>query len=377
MKGGLIMKIFKRLIVTLFFLSIPLAFNFGHGAEPIYIGLMAPMSGDYAEYGMFFREGIVLATEELNKAGGIRGSLFEMVVGDSRADPKEAVLVAQKFVANPKILAVIGDFTSSCAMSAAPVYESAKIVQFSPTSSHPDFTKLGKFMFRNTPTQEYEAPFLATWAVKELGKKRVATIYIKNDWGLSTNKYFVETAKSLGAEVVATEAFLPGEKDFMAILTKIKKADPELLYIGAMYAETALITTQMKKMHFRPIMMGCTAIYSPKLLELAGDAVEGILANALFFPEFDRPEVRKFHEAFVDKYKKEPTSFAAIAYDAMNVLANAIKIAGFDKEKVREAMAATKDFPGATGAATFVGGDVVKVYGKIMVKDGKWVVYKP
>lgn len=365
-------------MMAIFLLAIPLHLGpLGYGAEPIYIGLMAPMTGDYAEYGMFFREGIGLAAEDINRAGGLHGRPIEIVVGDSRADPKEAVLVAQKFVVNPKIVAVIGDFTSSCAMAAAPVYEEAKMVEFSPTSSHPDFTKKGKFMFRNTPTQEYEAPFLARWAVKDLGKKRVATIYIKNDWGLSTNKYFVETAKSLGAEVLAQEAFLPGEKDFTAILTKIKKENPELLYIGAMYAETALITTQMKKMRFHPVMMGCTAVYSPKLLELAGNAVEGLLANALFFPEFDRPEVKKFHKAFVEKYKKEPTSFTAIAYDAMYVLANAINIAGTDREKIRDALAATKNFPGATGAATFVGGDVVKEYGKIMVKGGKWVEYKP
>lgn len=374
------MKKIKTIIISMFilFLAIPLPLGSkGYGAEPIYIGLMAPMTGDYAEYGMFFKEGIGLAAEEINKAGGIHGRPIEITVGDSKADPKEAVLVAQKFVANSKILAAIGDFTSSCAMAAAPIYEEAKMVEFSPTSSHPDFSKKGKFMFRNTPTQEYEAPFLARWAVKDLGKKRVATIYIKNDWGLSTNKYFVETAKSLGAEVLTQEAFLPGEKDYAAILTKIKNENPELLYIGAMYAETALIATQMKKMRFQPVMMGCTAIYSPKLLELAGDAVEGLLANALFFPEFDRPEVKKFHKGFVEKYKKEPNSFAAIAYDAMNVLANAIKIAGPDREKIRDALAATKNFPGATGAATFVGGDVVKEYGKIWVKNGKWAVYKP
>ena len=347
------------------------------GQEPVYVGLMAPMTGDYAEYGMFFKEGMGLAIDEINKAGGIRGRTVEMVVGDSRADPKEAVLVAQKFTSNPKIIAVIGDFTSSCAMAAAPVYESAKVIQISPSSSHPEFTKLGKFMFRNTPTQEFEAPFLARWAVKDLGKKRVATIYIKNDWGISTNKYFVETAKSLGATVVAEEAFLPADKDFTAILTKIKNQNPELLYLGAMYAETALITTQMKKMHFAPIMMGCTAIFSPKLIELAGDAVEGILANALFFPGFDRPEVKKFSTAFKEKYNKEPNNFAALAYDSMNILANAMKVAGFDKEKMRDVIASTKNFPGATGAASFVGGDVVKEYGKIMVKGGKWVVYKP
>ncbi len=374
------MKEFKffTIILSLFFLLISLPLHsITYGAEPIYVGLMAPMTGDYAEYGMFFKQGMEVAIDEVNKAGGIKGRTIEIAVGDSRADPKEAALVAQKFVADPKIIAVIGDFTSSCAMAAAPVYESAKMVQISPSSSHPDFTKLGKFMFRNTPTQEYEGPFLARWAVKDLGKKRLATIYIKNDWGIATNKYFVETAKSLGAEVIDQEAFLPGEKDYTAILTKIKNENPELLYIGAMYSETALITTQMKKMHFQPTMMGCTAIFSPKLIELAGDAVEGILANALFFPEFDRPEVKKFSKAFVEKYKKEPNNFAALAYDSINILINAMKVADLDRAKMRDVIASTKNFPGATGTATFVGGDVVKEYGKIMVKNGKWVVYKP
>jgi branched-chain amino acid transport system substrate-binding protein len=374
------MKRSERLLIAIFFtiLTIPfLIHSQGYGADPIYVGLMAPMTGDYAEYGTFFKQGMEVAIDAVNKAGGVKGRMVEIVVGDSRADPKEAALVAQKFVANPKIIAAVGDFTSSCAMAAAPIYESAQMVQISPSSSHPEFTKLGKFMFRNTPTQEYEAPFLARWAVKDLGKKKVATIYIKNDWGMSTNKFFVETAKSLGGDVLAQEAFLPNEKDYAAILTKIKNTNPEMLYLGSMYSETALISQQMKKMRFQPIMMGCTAIFSPKLIELAGDAVEGILANALFFPGFDRPEVKNFDKAFIEKHQKEPNNFAALAYDSMNILIHAMKNADLDRVKMRDVIASLKNFPGATGAATFVGGDVVKEYGKIMVKGGKWVAYKP
>jgi len=365
------------IFISLLFLVAPFQMGESFGADPLFIGLMAPMTGDYAEYGMFFKQGMEVATDAVNKSGGIKGRPIEIVVGDSKADPKEAALVAQKFVANPKIIAAIGDFTSSCAMAAAPIYEEAKMVQISPSSSHPDFTKKGKFMFRNTPTQEYEAPFLARWAVKDMGKKKVATIYIKNDWGISTNKYFVETAKSLGAEVLAQEEFLPADKDYTAILTKVKSTNPELLYLGSMYSETALITQQMQKMRFKPVMMGCTAIFSPKLIELAGPAVEGILANALYFPEFDRPEVKEFTKAFIEKNKKEPNNFAALAYDSMNILIHAMKAADLDKAKMRDTIASLKNFPGATGAATFVGGDVVKEYGKIMVKNGKWAPYRP
>jgi branched-chain amino acid transport system substrate-binding protein len=124
-------------------------------------------------------------------------------------------------------------------------------------------------------------------------------------------------------------------------------------------------------------MMGCGSIYSPKLIELAGDAVEGIMANALFFPGFDRPEVKKFYKAFVEKYKKDPNTFAAAAYDCMNILAYSLKTGGVDRQKIRDTMVAIKNFPGVTGSTTFVGGDVVKEYGKIWVKNGKWIEYKP
>jgi branched-chain amino acid transport system substrate-binding protein len=97
----------------------------------------------------------------------------------------------------------------------------------------------------------------------------------------------------------------------------------------------------------------------------------------LFFPEFDRPEVKKFHKGFVEKYKKEPNNFAALAYDCMNILTYAMKTGGLDRQKIRDAMATVKNFPAVTGATTFVGGDVVKEYGKITVKNGKWVAYKP
>ncbi|MCG6535225.1 MAG: ABC transporter substrate-binding protein, partial [Syntrophales bacterium LBB04] len=150
-------------------------------------------------------------------------------------------------------------------MAAAPVYEQAKMVQISPTCSHQDWTKKGEFMFRVVATQGYEGPYNARWAVKDLGKKKLATIYINNDWGVDANKYFVQEAKKLGAGILAEEAFVPGEKDFNAIICKLKRLSPELVYLPTFYADAAAILTQAKRARFTPVVMANSSLFSQSL----------------------------------------------------------------------------------------------------------------
>ncbi len=205
-------------------------------ADSVKIGLSAPLTGDWAEYGADFKRAVTMVFDKVNKEGGIKGKQIVLEVADSRGDPKESVLIAGKFAADPEVIAEIGDFSSSCSMAAAPVYEQAKMVQISPTASHQDWTKKGEYMFRVVATQGYEGPYNARWAVKDLKKKKIATVYINNDWGVDANKYFTAEAKQLGAAIVAEEAFTPGEKDFNAIISKLKRLKPDLLYMPTFYA---------------------------------------------------------------------------------------------------------------------------------------------
>jgi branched-chain amino acid transport system substrate-binding protein len=151
------------------------------------IGLSAPLTGDWAEYGNDFKRSVTLVIDKVNQEGGINGKKLELAIADNRGDAKESVLIAEKFVADPAIIAQIGDFSSSSTIAAAPVYEQAKMVQISPTVSHQDWTKKGEFMFRVVATQGYEGPYNARWAVNDLKKKEIATIYINNDWGVDAN----------------------------------------------------------------------------------------------------------------------------------------------------------------------------------------------
>ena len=349
-------------------------------AKTVKIGLSAPLTGDWAEYGNDFKRSVSMVLDAVNAAGGINGQQIELEVLDSRGDPKESVLIAEKLVADPDVIAEIGDFSSSSCMAAAPVYEKANMTQLSPTASHMDFTKKGNNMFRVVATQGFEGPFNARWAVNELGKKKLATIYINNDWGVDANKYFVQEAEKLGAELVAQEAFTPGEKDFNAILSKLKRLEPELIYLPTFYADAAAILTQAKRMRFEPIVMANSSLFNVKTIELGGKAVEGIIIPANYFSTDPRPAAKEFTEKYEKLYGAIPNQFAALAYDAANLMVAALTKCGFDdRAAVAKALESLEGFQGATGPVSYAPGDhdPVKDLVKITIKDGEWVLYQP
>jgi branched-chain amino acid transport system substrate-binding protein len=347
--------------------------------EVVKIGLSAPLTGDWAEYGNDFKRSVTMVIDRVNRMGGIHGKRVEIMISDSRGDPKESVLIAEKFVADPDIIAEIGDFSSSSCMAAAPIYEKADMTQLSPTSSHMDFTKKGQNMFRVVATQGYEGPYNARWAVKDLGKRKLATIYINNDWGVDANKYFTQEARKLGAEIVAEEAFVPGEKDFTAILTKLKGLKPELIYLPTFYADAAAILNQAKRMRFQPVVMANSSLFSQKTIELGGDAVEGIIIPANYFSADPRPAAQEFTREYQAHYGAVPNQFAALAYDAANLMVAALhKVGVEDRSQVKYGLESLRGFQGATGSISYANGhDPEKELVRITIKNGEWVLYQP
>ena len=342
----------------------------------VYIGVSAPLTGDNAEYGSYFKTAVLLAQQQINARGGIKGRKLQVMIEDSKADPKEAILIAQKFVSDPKVLGVVGDFNSSASMAAAEIYNDGGLVQISPTASHPDFTKKGEYIFRAGTTQSTEASFLARWAIQGLGHKRIATIYINNDWGLVANRVFVDTAKQLGVNIASQEAFLPGDKDFTASLTKIKESKPDLVFLATQWADAAVIATQMKKLDLKAELMGPGSLSTENLIKNAGDAVEGIRANAIYFAADTRPISAKYTKDYTAAYGKTPHDHTALSYDAVMLLANAMERGGFDRKAVRDALASTS-YEGVTGKFKFdADRNPVKDFVKIQVIGGKWALAK-
>lgn len=341
--------------------------------EEIYIGVSAPLTGDNAEYGEYFRTSVLLAQELINSEGGIRGAQLKLVIEDSRAEPKEAVLVAQRFVSDSRILAVVGDFSSSASMAAAEIYNPSGLVQISPTASHPEFTKIGEYIFRSGTTQAQEAPFLAEWVVKDLGMKKVATIYLNNDWGLVANSNFVRRAKELGATVTNEESFIPGDKDFTAIITKMKQNQPELIFLGTMWTDGGLFATQMQKLGLKADLISHGGLTTEKLVEMAGKAVDGLRVSSFYFQEDPNPIVVDFTKRYQERYNKLPHTHCVLAYDALMLLANAIEQAGFDRAAIRDALAATDGYEGVSGDFNFdENGDPVKSFLKLRLQNDQW-----
>jgi len=322
--------------------------------EPIYLGVSGPLTGPNAQYGAQWKQGFDLALDEINGDGGIKGRPLAYVFEDTQSDPRQSVAVAQKFVADPKIVAELGDFASPASMAASPIYQKAKLVQFGFTNSHPDFTKGGDYMWSNSVSQADEQPLSAAYAVKRLGLKRIAVLHLNTDWGRTSKEIFNKAAKEMGAEIVATEGYLPDEKDFRSTLVRVRDAKPDGLMLISYYSDAALIARQVKQAGLKLPIVAASSVYSPKLIELGGDAVEGMYTASRYFPGDSRPLVREFVARFKAKYNKEPDAFNAYAYDTMILMAQVMRESGTDRKAIHDGLAKVKDVPSVIfGKATF------------------------
>jgi len=351
----------------------------GPDGEPITIGVSGPLTGQNARYGEQWKKGFDLALEEINGKGGINGRPLQYVFEDTQSDPKQSVVVAQKFVADPNIIVQLGDFSSSASMAASPIYQRAGLVQFGFTNSHPDFTKGGDFMWSNSTTQGQLSPALADFAVEDVGLKKLAVLSINNDWGKATTELFNQRVKDLGAEVVATEAYLAEEKDFKSALTRIREASPDGIILISYQADGALIAQQLESVGIDLPVVGASSLQSPDFLKLGGEAVDGVLIRAQFLPDDARPEVKSVVDKYKAAYNETPDFFAMHAYDTMNLIAKAIEIGGPTREGVKAALPQLKDVPSVIYGQVTFNPETRRVenpsFVNLVVKDGQFIAW--
>ncbi len=343
---------------------------------PVFVGVSGPLTGPNAQYGAQWKASFDLAIAEIKAAGGPAITyLFE----DSQSDPRQSVAIAQKFVNDPRIVMEIGDFSSTASMAASPIYQRGRLVQFGMTNSHPDFTKGGDYMWSSSISQAEEQPNLAAYAIDGLGLKKLAVLHLNTDWGTTSRTLFVQAAKDKGAEIVATEGFLPGERDFRSTLVRIRDAGPTGIILEAYYADAAVIARQVRELGLKQPIAAVGSVYSPKLIELGGDAVNGIYTQANFFPDDPRPEVQTFVQAFTAKFGRQPDGFNATAYDTMNLFAALVQQFGATREGIHTGLAKIRDVPSVVyGRMTFdpatrrVSG---ARYERLVVKDGRFTLW--
>jgi len=345
--------------------------------EPIKIGVAAPITDKWAEYGKGFEVATQMAADKINGAGGINGRMIELVVMDSKGDPKEATDIARRFTEDEDIIAVVGDFSSTCCMATAPIYTEAKMVQLSPTASHPDYAGMSEYMFGVMGRQDAEGPFVAKYlANKYLGSEKLAVLYLNNDWGVAAHTNILKGAEEIGLEVVALENFVDGEKDFTATLTKIRQTNPDTLCLVMFYNEVSIISKQIAQMGWDVQVCALGPGTSEQIIELGGEDVEGLATSTPFYVTEEDPVAWEFKTEFESKAGFTLNVHSACAYDALTMVAKAIENLGdnVNREDVAAQLSGMKDFVGITGPIVFTAdGDVFRKYKIAQIENGEWI----
>ena len=345
----------------------------GGGGDKVKIGVFMSMTGDTANFGISSTNGIKMATDEANAAGGINGKQIELDVQDDRSDPSEAATIVTKFVTQDAVHAILGEVASSRSIAAAPIAQNAKIPMLTPSSTNPEVTKKGDYIFRSCFIDPVQGAAIAQFAAKSLGKKRAGIMVDrKNDYSTGLEKFISATFTKLGGEMVITQSYQAGDQDFNAQLTSIKGSNPDVIFVPGYYGDVALIAKQARDKGITVPFVGGDGWDAKQLYEIGGKALNGSFFSNHYSPYDTDPQVQKFVNDYKARYNSIPDALAATAYDAARIMFDAIKRANsLEGKAIRDALAATKDFPGVTGKVTFnENRDAVKPIFMIEIKDG-------
>ncbi len=342
--------------------------------DEIVIGAYFGNTGGFATFGQSSTKAIRLATDEINASGGVLGKQIKLVVEDDQCKPEEAANAAQKLIQQDKALCVIGEVASSNSLAAAPICQKAVTPMVTPSSTNPKVTQTGDYIFRVCFTDDFQGKAMARLAADKL-KAKTACIFsdVSSDYSKGLSKVFREVFTGGGGKILGEESYTQGDKDFRAQLTKFKGLNPDVIYIPGYYGEVALILLQGRQLGIKATCLGGDGWDSPKLVEVAGEAANGGYFTNHYSKDDPNPVVQKFVKDFQAKNQEVPDALAACAYDAMRIVAEAIKAAGkADRTAVRDALAKIKDFDGVTGKITIdANRNAQKPMTILSVKDGK------
>ena len=323
--------------------------------EPIRIGEFASLTGKEATFGQTVHKGTVLAIEEANAAGGALGRPLELLTEDDQSKPGESATVVKKLIAREKVVAILGELTSGRTLEAAPIAQAAKIPLVSPGATAVEVTAKGNYIFRVCFIDEFQGTVMAQFALDTLKVRRVAILSsVSSPQSVGLAKFFRERVTQGGGTIALEQKYGDGDKDFRAQLTAIKAADVDAVFVPGYYTEAALISKQARELGLTMPLLGIDGWESSQLIALAGAAVEGAYLSTHYSAENRAPGVLAFNERFRARWGEDSNALSALAYDAALVLIDALKRAGTtDGPKLRDALAVTKDFAGATGRISF------------------------
>jgi len=371
----------KRILITLVLIAtvaLIYACQPPGGNDKVRIGVFMSLTGDTANFGISSTNGIKLAADEVNAAGGINGKQIELLVQDDRSDAQEAATIVTKFVTQDQVHAILGEVASSRSIAAAPIAQNAKIPMLTPSSTNPEVTKKGDFIFRSCFIDPVQGAAIAQFAAKTLNAKRGALMVDrKNDYSTGLEKVIKEVFTRLGGQIVVTQSYQAADQDFNAQITSIKGTNPDVIFVPGYYGDVGLFAKQARDKGVTVPIVGGDGWDSPSLYQIGGAALNGCYFSNHYSPDDADPLVQKFVTDYKARYGSVPDALAATAYDAARIMFDAIKRANsLDGTAIRNALAATKEFPGVTGKVTFnEQRDAVKPIVMIKIEEGgKFVV---
>ncbi len=378
----------KKIVVTFLVALLGFGLIFANGAADqdaksqgfkgvIKIGVLAPLTGTNAEYGVGFQVGGQMAVDKINAAGGVNGYKLSLVLKDSKGDQKESSDLARQLADDESICAIIGDFTSGCCMANAPIVDEAGIVQLSPTASNPKYASMSDWCFSIMGRQDGEAPFFARYILRKyMNVTKVGVIYINSDWGVSCIDNFRKEAKAVGLDIVTEVNYVQDEKDFSSLITKLRTAKPEVVLIMDQGAVPQVIN-QIRSSGWKVPITTLGPGTSEQLINLTKENSEGLLLSTPFFFDPANPVLTAWKDEFAKKAGFQPTVHPACAYDCVFLIADAIKRCGSQKitrKAIRDNLA-SGNYTGITGPLKFnPAGDITRVYMICAVENGRYVV---
>lgn len=341
----------------------------------ILLGEVGSLTGSEAAFGVSTRNGIELAIEETNAAGGVKGKKVAVRVYDDQSKPDEAGSATARLISQDKVTAILGEVSSSNSLAMAPRAQEAQVPMVSPSSTNPKVTEVGDYIFRVCFIDPFQGAVMARYSHDKLKFTKVAILTDKKSaYSEGLTEYFNDTFVKLGGKIVGIEAYANGDTDFRAQLTNIKKLKPDGIYVPGYYQSVAIIAEQARELGLNVPLMGGDGWDSAKLFELGGKAVEGSYVSNHYSADDPSPRVQDFIKRYKEKYGQVPDSLAALGYDSARVVIEAMKRAkDLSGPVLRDAIAETRDFPGVAGTITLdEHRNPVKPAVVLKVEDGKF-----
>src|ERR1700733_13445536 len=284
--------------------------------DTIKIGEFGSLTGDNASFGISQNNGVQMAVEEINAAGGVLGKKLELTVEDNQTKQGETTTIARKLISQDHVVALVGEVASSKTLEAAPIAQEAKIPLLATAATNPKVTQTGDYVFRVCFTDDFQAVVIARFVLEKLQKKKIAFMTdVKQDYSVGLTQFAKDYLQKNGGQIVKEQSYSSGDKDFRAQLTDIKSANPDVIVITGYYSEASLIAKQARQFGIKATFVGGDGWDGTSLITVGGKAIEGAFFSNHFSVEDKSPLVQSFVKKYKEKYNRDPDAFAALGYD--------------------------------------------------------------